>query len=195
MWFWEKGLIEYEIFKKYERALVSIGVNFSSDEVQSALEAGIYGLEDALRSTIDYVLWLHQNEKQIFPNAILIRALLEQWKPKAWRDDYLELPMLESPVQRWWNAAASMWEYDTRNQLVADVFYVDGRELIKFTNGKGIAVELLGVGNGNEFSNMQLVESVGSLLTLYEQQRSKLIPHAIRPARFLVQRSDCHNLL
>ncbi|MBD2168861.1 hypothetical protein H6G04_31275 [Calothrix membranacea FACHB-236] len=141
MWLWEKDSIEYEIFKKYERALVSIGVNFFSDEVQSALEAGNYGLEDAFRSTIDYVLWLHQNEKQIFPNAILIRALVEQWKPKAWRDDYLELPMLESPGQRWWNAAASMWGYDVRNQLVADICYEDGREFIKFTNGKEITVE------------------------------------------------------
>ncbi|MBD2214474.1 hypothetical protein H6G27_32155 [Nostoc linckia FACHB-104] len=141
MWLWEKDSIEYEIFKKYERALVSIGVNFSSEEVQSALESGSYGLEDALRSTIDYVLWLHKNEKQIFPNAILIRALVEQWKPKAWRDDYLELPILESPGQRWWNTAASIWGYDVRNQLVADVFYEDGREFIKFTNGKEIKVE------------------------------------------------------
>jgi hypothetical protein len=60
-------------------------IDFSSD-----LEACSYGLEDALRSTIDYVLWLHKNQKQIFPNAILIRALQEQCQPKAWRDDYLE---------------------------------------------------------------------------------------------------------
>jgi hypothetical protein len=141
VWFWEKDSVEYEIFKKYERALVAIGVNFSLEEIQMALEACTYGLEDALRSTIDYVLWLQKHEKQFFPNAILIRALQEQWKPKVWRDEYLELPNLESPGQRWWNAAASMWGYDIRNRLVADVFYDEGTEFIKFTNGKEITVE------------------------------------------------------
>ncbi len=34
-----------------------------------------------------------------------------------------------------------MWGYDLRNQLVADVFYDEGREFIKFTNGKEITVE------------------------------------------------------
>lgn len=141
MWFWEKDSIEYEIFKKYERALVSIGVNFSFEQVQTALEACTYGLEDAFRSTIDYVLWLQNNEKKFYPNAILISALKEQWKPVAWQDDYLELPMLESPGQRWWNAAAKIWGYDLRNQLVADISYSNGTEFIKFTNGKKLTLE------------------------------------------------------
>lgn len=140
-WFWERDSVEYEIFKKYERALVTIGVNFSLEQVQEALEACTYGLEDAFRSTIDYALWLQKNEKQVYPNAILIRALQEQWKPMAWNDEYLELPNLESPGQRWWNAAASIWGYDVRNQLVADVFYDEGTEFIKFTNGKEIKIE------------------------------------------------------
>lgn len=78
MWFWEKDSIEYEIFKKYERALVSIGVNFSVQEVQDALEISTYRLEDALKSTINYVLWLHERKREIFPNAILIQALKEE---------------------------------------------------------------------------------------------------------------------
>ncbi|MBD2441323.1 hypothetical protein [Nostoc sp. FACHB-110] len=141
VWFWEKDSVEYEIFKQYERALVSLGVNFSLEEVQNALEGCTYGLEDALRRTIEYVLWLQKNEKQYFPNAILVSALREQWKPKAWRNEYLELPNLESSGQRWWNAAAKTWGYDVRNRLVADVFYDEGTEFIKFTNGKKITVE------------------------------------------------------
>ncbi|WP_242049363.1 hypothetical protein [Aulosira sp. FACHB-615] len=85
--------------------------------------------------------WLQKHEKQYFPKAILVSALREQWKPKAWRDEYLELPNLESPGQRWWNAAAKTWGYDVRNRLVADVFYDEGTEFIKFTNGKKITVD------------------------------------------------------
>ncbi|QKQ77698.1 hypothetical protein FBB35_06855 [Nostoc sp. TCL240-02] len=62
-----KDSVEYEIFKKYERALVTIGVNFSLEQVQEALEAC--------------------------------------------------------------------------NRLVTDVFYDEGTEFIKFTNGKEILVE------------------------------------------------------
>ncbi|OUL32816.1 hypothetical protein BV372_18395 [Nostoc sp. T09] len=141
MWFWEEDSIESEILKKYERALVAIGVNLSQEEVQNALEICTSGLEDALRRTIEYVLWLHENNRDIFPNAILIRALQEQWQPVAWRDEYLELPMLQSPGQRWWNAAAKMWGDDLRNRLVADVFYDNGQEFIKFSNGKELVVE------------------------------------------------------
>ncbi|MDZ8054382.1 MAG: hypothetical protein RMX68_019125 [Aulosira sp. ZfuVER01] len=141
MWFWEKDSIEYEIFKQYERALVAIGVNLSQEEVQNALESCTSGLEDALRRTIEYVLWLHENQREIFPNAILIRALQEQWRPVAWCDEYLELPMLQSSGQKWWNAAAKMWGNDLRNRLVADVFYDNGQEFIKFTNGKELVVE------------------------------------------------------
>lgn len=141
MWFWEEDSIEYEIFKQYERALVAVGVNFSLEEVQNALESCTSGLENALRRTIEYVLWLHENQREIFPNAILIRALQEQWQPVAWRDEYLELPMLQSSGQRWWNAAAKMWGDDVRNRLVADVFYDNGQEFIKFSNGKELVVE------------------------------------------------------
>lgn len=48
-----------------------------------ALEACTYGLEDAKRCTIDYVRWLQKNDLQIFPKAILISAVREQWNPIA----------------------------------------------------------------------------------------------------------------
>lgn len=100
MWFWEKESIEYEVFKKYEPALLTIGVNFGDAEVQDAIEGCSYDLESALRSAIVYALWLSEHEKEIFLNALLIRALQNNWKPKAWRDEYLELPMFSSPGQR-----------------------------------------------------------------------------------------------
>lgn len=61
--FWEKDSVESKIFKQYEQALVSLGINFSLQEVQTALEGCTYGLEDAISCTIDYVLWLQKHEK------------------------------------------------------------------------------------------------------------------------------------
>ncbi|MEH2414360.1 hypothetical protein [Nostoc sp.] len=133
MWLWEKESVEYEVFKKYEGALITIGVNFADAEVQDALEDCSYDLENALRSAIEYTLWLSEHEKEIFPNALLIRALQDNWKPKAWRDEYLEREMFSSPGQRWWNASEKMWGRDVRNQLVVDVFCEDGREFLNLT--------------------------------------------------------------
>jgi hypothetical protein len=141
VWFWEQDSVEYEVFKKYERALVAIGIDFSRDDVQDSLEGYTYGLEDALRRTIEYVLWLNNYEREVFPNAILVQALKSQWKPKKWDEKYLELPALQSIGQKWWNGAAKIWGEGLRNQLVADVFYDHGKELIKFTNGKEMLVE------------------------------------------------------
>lgn len=55
--------------------------------------------------------------------------------------DHFELPNLESSGQRWWKTAAKTWGYDVRNRLVADVFYDNGTEFIRFTNGKEITVD------------------------------------------------------
>jgi hypothetical protein len=41
----------------------------------------------------------------------------------AWRDEYIKLPLLQSPAQRCYKAAVSKWGYDERNRLVANVFY------------------------------------------------------------------------
>lgn len=141
MCFWEKDSVEYEVFKKYERALVAIGIDFSREDVQDILEGYTYGLEDALRRTIEYVLWLNEQEREVFPNAILVQALQNRWKPRKWSEEYLELPKLQSIGQKWRNGDAKIWGQDLCNQLVADVFYDSGKEFIKFTNGKEMLVE------------------------------------------------------
>jgi hypothetical protein len=141
MWFWEEDSIEYELFKQYERGLVTLGVDFSNLDVQDALSGCTYGLEDAFRGAIEYILWLKEHDKEVFASAILIQALKNQWKANNWDDNYFEKPDLQSIGQKWWNGAAKMWGWDVRNQLVADVCYENGKEFIEFRNGKSLLVE------------------------------------------------------
>jgi hypothetical protein len=138
---WDKDSIEYEILKKYESALIAIGVNFANNHIQDALENCTFGLEDALRAAISYSLWLHEQKKEIVATQILFRALTEQWKPKEWDDNFLNIEGLKSQGQKWWDDAANIWGNDVRKTLVADVFIDEGREYIKFMNGKEMLVE------------------------------------------------------
>ncbi len=141
MWLYDKDSIEYEVFKQYERALVAVGVNFWHPDVRDALENSSYGLEDALRAAISYILWLHKHDHEYHATIILMRSLKEKWKPKEWQDEYLDLPILKSRGQKWWEGAAKMWGYDKRNQLVADIVYDAGKEYIVFINGKEMLLE------------------------------------------------------
>ncbi len=139
---WEKDSIEYEIFKKYEYALSAIGVDFHREDVQDTLLGCSFALEDAFRAVIAYWVWLQQQELLMeYPSAVLINALDKQWKPKNWCDEWLNLPQLQSPGQKWYEAAAKVWGYDTRNQLVANIARDRGKEYIVFLNGKEILVE------------------------------------------------------
>lgn len=141
MWLYDKDSVEYSIFKQYEKALVTVGVNFLRADVLDALEGCFDGLEDALKAAICYILWLHEQQQEIHASMIVIKALNEKWKPKEWHDEYLNQSILKSPGQKWWEVAANKWGYDQRNQLVADIVYDNGKEYIVFTNGKEILIE------------------------------------------------------
>lgn len=142
VWLWDKDSVEYEVFKQYERTLIAIGVNFSREDVQDALEVSTYGLEDAFRATISYVIWLQQENKEVLADAILLNALSNRWKPRYWSDDFLNLEQFKSQGQKWYESAAKVWGYDARNQLVSDVFLDGGKEFIKFANGKEMLVDI-----------------------------------------------------
>ena len=77
MWLYDKDSIEYEVFKKYEKALVTVGVNLSRADVRDALEGCFDGLEDALRAAISYILWLHEQKQEFHASIILVRSLTE----------------------------------------------------------------------------------------------------------------------
>ena len=141
MWLEDNDSIEYEIFKQYEKALVAVGANLFRGDVQDALNGCSDGLEDALRAAISYILWLRERKQEVRPTMIVVKALNEKWKPKEWDDEYLDLPILKSYGQKWWEGAGKMWGYDRRNQLVADIIYDKGKEYIIFTNGKEMLIE------------------------------------------------------
>ncbi|QFS50136.1 hypothetical protein GXM_07630 [Nostoc sphaeroides CCNUC1] len=105
MWFWSANSVEQELFDLYAPALQSLGVNFNDEQLQDTLEASSYSLEDAFRSAIVYILWLEENLKPIYPTAILIDALANQWRTKYWKPEYLELEQLLSRGKRLWKAA------------------------------------------------------------------------------------------
>ncbi|WP_323808752.1 hypothetical protein [Nostoc sphaeroides] len=69
MWFWSADSVERELFDLYAPALQSLGVNFNDEQLQDSLEASSYGLEDAFRSAIVYILWLEENLKPILPDC------------------------------------------------------------------------------------------------------------------------------
>ena len=57
MWFWSADSVEQELFDLYAPALQSLGVNFNDEQLlQDTLETASYGLEDAFRSAIVYIL-------------------------------------------------------------------------------------------------------------------------------------------
>lgn len=141
MWLSNQDSVEYEVFKKYEKALVNVGVNFTRSDVREALNGCFDGLEDALRAAVSYILWLHQQKYEIRASMILVKALNEKWKPREWHDEYLHQNIFKSPGQKWWEGAVKMWGYDKRNQLVADIVYDSGKEYIVFTNNKEMLVE------------------------------------------------------
>ena len=128
---------ELEIFRIYKAALQHIGVDFDREDVQDAIVYCSFNMEDACRSTIEY--W-HTGKMQ-HPNAFLIKALNEGWKPWRWRDEWLEDPNFKSPCLLWWEEAAFSLGVDKRNALIADVTEdARGQEYVLFTNGETLTL-------------------------------------------------------
>ena len=128
---------EFEVFRIYKKALLHIGVNFDREDVLDAIVYCSFNMEDAFRSTIEY--WY--TGKMQYPSAFLISALNEGWKPRRWRDEWLEDPNFKSPCLLWWEEAAFGLGVGKRNALIADVTEDErGKEYVLFTNGKTITL-------------------------------------------------------
>ena len=122
---------ERDVFQMYKQALLHIGVDFTREDVGEAIIHCAFNMENAFRATIVY--WL--TGKMQYPNAFLITALNEGWKPYRWHDEWLSRPEFKNSCLRWWDAAEAGLE-GQRNQLIADVRDEHGVETVFFTNGK-----------------------------------------------------------
>lgn len=148
---WNLNQVEYleideaeaEIFNKYKYALAYIGVNFEREDVQDAIISNLHTLENAFMTTISYWVWKQQKEQPLkYPNAFLIKALNREWRPRDWREEYMNNPEFKSRCQRWWEKAAEVWGRDVRNQLIADVCETEsGYEYILFMSERTLPLE------------------------------------------------------
>jgi len=130
-----------EIWRIYKYALIHVGVDFTREDVQEALELCVEGLEDACRTTIRY--WKENNKKIEQASAFFIKALYEQWQPYYWNAAWMEDPHFISPGQKWWQEAETGMGTDLRNSLVADVVDSEsGADYIVFNNGRTLTLKL-----------------------------------------------------
>ncbi|MBW4577836.1 MAG: hypothetical protein KME08_21615 [Aphanothece sp. CMT-3BRIN-NPC111] len=128
-----------EIFKIYKYALIHIGVDFTREDVQEALELSVEGIENACRATIDY--W--RTGKMQYPSAFFIKALYEKWQPYQWDSTWMNDPNFISPGQKWWKDAEGGIGKDLRNALVVDVIEPEqGAGYIVFANGRTLTIKL-----------------------------------------------------
>ncbi|MDJ0691691.1 MAG: hypothetical protein QNJ41_24710 [Xenococcaceae cyanobacterium MO_188.B32] len=135
--------ITKEIYRQYKPALKYIGIDFSQEEVQEAIINCYFGLEEAFQAVIVYWKYKKQNQEQFYPNAALIEALNEHWKPFDWHDKYLEDSRFKSPCLLWWEEAGNIWGREIRNQLIADVNETNwGDEYILLQNGEKISLKI-----------------------------------------------------
>lgn len=132
-----------EILHKYKAALTYIGVDFSREDVQEALENAYEGIEAVFQRVIEYWYFLQEQNRPFYANACLLKALQDGWTPHHWTDDYLKNPDFKSPCLVWWEKAAQVWGEQIRNQLVADVSETDGGyEYILFNSGKTLPLQI-----------------------------------------------------
>lgn len=140
---YELDEITREIYQKYKPALQYIGVDFSQEEVQTAIVNCYFGMESAFQAVIVYWRYKQQTKTPFYANAALIEALHEHWKPFNWQDEYLEDSRFKSNCLLWWEEAGEVWGKEVRNQLIADVNETNfGDEYILLQNGEKISLKI-----------------------------------------------------
>ncbi|MGD1918191.1 MAG: hypothetical protein ACFCAD_04490 [Pleurocapsa sp.] len=121
--------IELAIYRKYKHALQYIGVDFSQEEVQTAIINCYSGMESAFQAIISYWIYKRKNREAIYPNAALIEALNNHWQPYNWHDQYLSDSRFKSLSLVCWEEIGEVWGENVRNELIADIYEANNGEV------------------------------------------------------------------
>ncbi|MEL6909644.1 MAG: hypothetical protein AAFO85_05485 [Cyanobacteria bacterium J06598_4] len=107
------------IFRKYKKALVYIGVDFSRPEIVALIEDCDRDLEPKLQAVVAYWYWLRKQNRQIIdPNQLIVEAFFEQWQPIGWQDEFLENKNFKTAGEKWWLEAKQV---DVIKDIVVDI--------------------------------------------------------------------------
>lgn len=108
-----------EIFRRYKKALVYIGVDFSRTEIIELIEDCNRDLEPKFQAIIAYWYWLQgQNQRITDPNQLLIEAFFNEWKPIGWKDEFLNNENFKTEAEKWWSQAKQV---DIVKEIVVDI--------------------------------------------------------------------------
>ena len=137
------GYEERQIFLKYKRALVAIGVDLSSELIIDLIESCNQDLETRFQAVISYWYWLQTQGREIIDaNQLLIQAFYEEWKPFEWHDEYLNNDRFKSPAEKWWDKARKV---DILKNLIIDVqdnLWSGGKIIFQYPNGDPWTMDL-----------------------------------------------------
>lgn len=132
-----------EIYLKYKRALVAIGVDLANEDIREYIIHCNQDLEARFQAIISYWYWLQTQEREIIePNQLLINAFYQQWKPIGWKDEYLNNDEFKTPAEKWWSKASQV---DIIKNLIIDVkdnFWSGGQIIFNHPYGEPWTMDL-----------------------------------------------------
>ena len=128
---------EKQIFLKYKKALITIGVDLSDEFVIDYIKGCNHDLEKRFQAIISYWYWLQTQKRDIGnANQLLIQAFEQEWEPIEWQDEFLINEQFKTPAEKWWQQARKI---DILKNLIVDVkdnFWSGGQITFQNPNGE-----------------------------------------------------------
>ncbi|MGK7897387.1 MAG: hypothetical protein AB4372_28145 [Xenococcus sp. (in: cyanobacteria)] len=110
---------EEQIFLKYKKALIAIGVDLSDELVIDYITGCNYDLEKRFQAIISYWHWLQTQQREISnANQLLIQAFEQAWEPIEWQEEFLINEQFKTPGEKWWEQARKI---DILKNVIVDV--------------------------------------------------------------------------
>ncbi|MDJ0900168.1 MAG: hypothetical protein QNJ55_15290 [Xenococcus sp. MO_188.B8] len=128
---------EKQIFLKYKKALITVGVDLSDEFVIDYIEGCNHDLEKRFQAIISYWYWLQTQKRDIEnANQLLIQAFEQEWEPIEWQEEFLNNDKFKSPAEKWWEQARKV---DILKNLIVDVkdnLWSGGKIVFQKPNGE-----------------------------------------------------------